>query len=70
MSEQRTYDRCDHCQEPGELGTNMRAHAVEIPGKTARVVRLLHAERCAAEWFAKYSVWLKQKGARNANKSD
>lgn len=34
----------------------MRAHAVEIPGETARFVVLLHVERCTAEWFSKFEA--------------
>lgn len=52
------WDVCDHCKERGELGPSMRAHAVDVPGKTYRVVRLLHVEHCTDAWFAKYNEWL------------
>lgn len=55
-------DHCDHCGKAGELGANMRAHAVEIPGKQARTVRMLHVERCTAEWFAKFNAWVIERG--------
>lgn len=64
MSEQQPYDACDHCKKPGELGRDLRAHAVEVPGQQKRVVRLLHVERCAVEWFEKYNAWLTARGTR------
>lgn len=70
MSEQRTYDRCDFCGNEGELGKNLRAHAVEVPGKTHRVVRLLHVGACRAEWFEKYTEWLKSRSASSASGSE
>lgn len=55
-------DRCDECRLPGELGANMRAHAIDVPGKQQRTVRLLHVELCTAKWFAKYDAWLAERG--------
>lgn len=60
-SEQRQFDVCDHCKERGELGHEMRAHVVTVPGKNYRVVRVLHVERCTAAWFAKYNAWLSER---------
>jgi hypothetical protein len=59
------FETCSHCGLPGNLGPELRAHAVTVSKKDCcgtcekKVLRLLHVESCTAEWFAKYDGWLK-----------
>jgi hypothetical protein len=59
------WNTCDHCKQRGELGKDMRAHAIDVPGKEKRVVRLLHVGSCSSEWFARYSAWSQSEKVAN-----
>lgn len=63
-------EKCDHCQEPGPLGREIRAYSFSTP-KGKNVVRFLHASDggrpCYAQYKLRYDAWMSEQNSKAAS---
>jgi hypothetical protein len=62
-------ETCDYCQEPGQLGPEIRAYSFAAP-KGNNVVRFLHAsdggKPCYIRFESKYLAYMAEQRAKKA----
>jgi hypothetical protein len=61
-------EKCDYCQQEGELGGEIRAYSFDTPGGKKRVVRFLHGidsgKECSDRYHDKYRTFMREQRAK------